>query len=95
MVDSELFGLFQKQNVDKQVEITYSGGTITNKELFSESMELTESLCSESELRFGSCEASQIKFKIANVFLPMFNKEISVQMKIEGHHDTPQSSSGH
>ena len=89
MVDTELFDLFPKQNIDKQVEITYSGGTITNSELFSESMELTESLCSESELRFGSCEASQIKFKIANVFLPMFGQEITVQMKLEDHHDTP------
>lgn len=89
MVNSELFELFPKHFIDKQVEITYSGGTITNTELFSESMELTESLSSESELRFGSCEASRIKFKIANVFLPMFGQEISVQMKLEDHHDTP------
>ena len=89
MVNSELFDLFPKHFVDKQVEIKYSGGTITNTELFAESMELTESLCSESELRFGSCEASSIKFKIANVFLPMFNQEISVQMKLEDHHDAP------
>ena len=52
-------------------------------------MELTESLCSESELRFGSCEASQIKFKIANVIIPLAGQEITVQMKLEGHHDTP------
>ena len=89
MVDSELMDLFLKQSIDKQLEITYSGGTITNSELFDQSMELTESLCSESELRFGSCEASQIKFKIANVFLPMFDQKINVQMKLEGYHDTP------
>lgn len=89
MVESELFDLFPKHFIDKQIEIPYSGGTITNSELFSESMELTESLCSESELRFGSCEASQIKFKIANVIIPLAGQEISVQMKLEGHHDTP------
>ena len=89
MVESELFDLFPKHFIDKQVEISYSGGTITNEELFSESMEITESLCSESELRFGSCEASQLKFKIANVFLPMINQTIGVQMKLEDHHDTP------
>lgn len=89
MVESKLFDMFPKQHIDKQLEIAYSDGTVTNKELFQESMELTESLCSENELRFGSCESSQIKFKIANVMLPMFSKEITVQMKVEGNDDSP------
>ena len=64
MVDYELSDLFQNRYTDKQIEITYDGGTITNSELFAESMQLTESLCSDSELRFGACESSVIKFKI-------------------------------
>lgn len=83
MIDSPLFERFPKQSVDKQLEIEYDGGTITNTEFFSESMELSESICSQSELRFGSCEASSIKFKIANVFLPMFSKWIDVRMYVD------------
>lgn len=91
MVDSELFDLFQKHHVDKQIEIIYDGGIITNSEIFFESMEITESLCSESELRFGACESSQIKLKIANVVIPLYDKEIDVQVKLEGHSDAPFS----
>ena len=44
MVNHDLFSKFQDRFIDKQLEITYDGGTITNSELFSESMQLTESL---------------------------------------------------
>ena len=47
MVESESFDLFPKHFIDKQLEITYSGGMITNEELFSESMEIYEILCNE------------------------------------------------
>ena len=89
MVDYELSDLFKKQYIDKQIEITYDGGTITNSELFAESMQLTESLCSDSELRFGACEASVIKFKIANVVIPLFGKWITITMYLDGNMDKP------
>ena len=89
MVDYELSDLFKKQYIDKQIEITYDGGTITNSELFAESMQLTESLCSDSELRFGTCESSVIKFKIANVVIPLFDKWITVTMYLDGNRDKP------
>ena len=80
MVNYELSDLFKKQYIDKQIEITYDGGTITNSELFSESMQLTEKLCSDKQLQFGKCEASIMKFKIANVVIPLFGKWITVAM---------------
>ena len=89
MVNHDLFSKFQNRFIDKQLEITYDGGTITNSELFAESMQLTESLCSDNQLKFGSCEASVIKFKIANVFLPMFGKQITVTMYLDGNRDKP------
>ena len=89
MVDYELSALFQQPYTDKQIEITYDGGTITNSELFSESMQLNESLCSDSQLKFGSCEASVIKFKIANVVIPLFGKWITVTMYIDGNREKP------
>ena len=64
MVDYELNSLFKKDGIDKQLIIQTDDKkvTITNTELHQEKFELTESLCSESELAFGSCEASSIKF---------------------------------
>ena len=40
-------------------------------------------------LRFGKCHPVRFKIKIANVFIPLAGQEITVQMKLEGHHDTP------
>lgn len=88
MTDYKYFDLFTQDSTNKQVLIEYDGGTITNTELFAESMEITESLCSENELRFGSCEASIIKFKVGNVVIPLFNKWITVKMYLDGNTDT-------
>lgn len=81
--------LFKQDSVEKQIIIEYDGGTITNNELYSESFELTESLCSESQLKFGSCEAGVIKFKIANIMKPLKGKWLTVSMIIGGKADAP------
>ena len=76
MIDYDYADLFKQNSVDKQITITSDDGlvNITNNELHQEEFELTESLCSESELTFGCCEAGMIKFKVSNVFLPMKGK---------------------
>lgn len=74
---------FQDDAVDKQLKIEYDGGMITNEELHSEEFELTERLCSESQLRFGSCEAATLKFKISNVVMPLKGKWITVTDTLE------------
>lgn len=89
MVDYKYFDLFTQTSVNKQVLIEYDGGVITNEELFAESMELTESLCSEEELRFGTCEASMIKFKIGNMLTSLLGKWITVKMYIDGNATEP------
>ncbi len=89
MVDYKYFDLFTKDSIDKQIRIEYDGGVITNTELFSESIELTESLCSESELRFGCCEASVFKFKVANIMQPLIGKWLTVSVTLDGNVDVP------
>lgn len=89
MIDSSLFELFQDDSVDKQLKIEFDGGVITNEELHSQEFELSESLCSESELRFGSCEASSIKFKISNIFTPLKNKWLTVSVVLNGNTAEP------
>lgn len=51
---------------------------ITNNELISESMSVTSSLCSESNLRYGACEATVFKIQIANTALNFSGKWIDV-----------------
>lgn len=89
MVNYKYADFYTKDSIDKQVKIEYDGGTITNEELFSESIELTESLCSESELRFGCCESSVLKFKVANIMIPLSGKWLSMCETLAGNTDVP------
>ena len=83
--------LFLNDTVDKQLSITSDDGqiNITNNELHQQKFELTESLCSESELVFGSCEASVIKFTVSNTFLPMKDKVLTVSMALNKNTNEP------
>lgn len=91
MVNYKYGDLFKKDTVDKQLSIVSDDGkiNITNTELHQEKFELTESLCSEQELTFGSCEAGMIKFTVSNVFLPMKGKWLTAKMTLDGHEDKP------
>lgn len=91
MVNYQYSSLFLKDIVDKQLNIVSDDGkiNITNTELHQEKFELTESLCSESELTFGACEAGMIKFTVSNVFLPMKGKWLTAKMTLDGHEDKP------
>lgn len=89
MVNYKYADLFLQDSIDKQVTIKYDGGTITNVELFSESIELSESLCSESALKFGCCEASVLKFKVANVMMPLSGKWLGILETLNHNTDVP------
>lgn len=83
MINHEYFELFNKNSVDKQLVISFDGGELTNTELHQQNFELIESICSDSELRFGRCEASEVKFRITNT-LPLRNKEIEIKTYLDG-----------
>lgn len=89
MVNYKYTDLFKQDTVDKQLMIVSDDGkiNITNTELHQEMFEITESLCSEQELTFGSCEAAMIKFTVSNTFLPMKGKWLTVRMSLDGHTD--------
>lgn len=89
MIDYAYKDLFNQDSVNKQYIIEYDGGRITNKDLYQESVEIKESLCSENELKFGSCEASSITFKVANIVSSLKGKTITVSMYIGGHSEEP------
>lgn len=89
MVDYEYGALFNDDSVKKEIVIKYGNTTVTNEELFNQELELDESLCSEEQLKFGSCEASVIKFRVANIVSPVKGNWISVAMAVDGHTENP------
>ena len=91
MVNYQYAELFKKYSIDKQLTIETDDKTtkITNVELHQEQFELTESICSESELTFGSCEAAVLKFTVSNIFLPMKDKMITVKTVIDNNTANP------
>lgn len=96
MVDSELKDLFFNHHLRKEIEISGNrqGGSssfkIVNDQIVTESMELTESLCSEGEIKFGTCEASCFKIRVANIDIPIIqDRYINVKINIQ---ETPDSA---
>lgn len=91
MIDFKYADLFKQNSVDIQLEIISDDGKIhiTNTEFHEEEFELTESLCSQSELTFGAVEAGSVKFKVSNIFLPMKGRWMTIRMIIGGHTDQP------
>lgn len=89
MIDYKHKDLFQQDSVEKQLIISYENVVITNEDLFNQELTLEESLCSDQQLTFGSCEASVIKFKVANIVEQMKGKWLDVKMVLEGNASEP------
>ena len=89
MINYQYANLFTEDSTSKQVTIEYEDTLITNDDLFNQEITLEESLCSSKELRFGACEASILKFKVANIVAPMSSKWINVKMVLNNHADAP------
>lgn len=83
--------LFDKSTSKKEITIETEDKSvkITNSEIHFEQFELKEILCDDDYLTFGQCNASQLKFKISNVFTSMIGKQINVSAVINGHADAP------
>ena len=89
MIDYKHKDLFQQDSVEKQLIISYENVVITNEDLFNQEMTLEESLCSDQQLTFGNCEASMIKFKVANIVEQLKGKWLDVKMVLEGNTSEP------
>ena len=89
MVDYKYKDLYKKTSIPKQLIISVDGreDDITNDDLAYENFELIESICSESNLKFGSCESSQLKFRVLNNSDSLKNRNIVAREYIDGHRD--------
>ena len=89
MINYSNFDLFNEDSIPKKLNIVIDDTTLTNSDLHYEECELTESICSESNLTFGSCESNMIKFKTSNISESFVGKEMTVSMTLNG--DTENS----
>lgn len=64
MIDYVNSDLFDKASVDKQFILQFDETQIVNSMLYNEQFSLTQSICSDSELRYGGCEASMVEFRV-------------------------------
>lgn len=76
---------------DKQMLISVDGTKIAfdNSMIESEAFEMDESLCSESELKFGSCEANSVKFTVHNTPGSIVGKNITITETVDGDTENP------
>lgn len=91
MINYKYKDLFGKDHVEKQLKIATDDGKFTalNADINWENFELTESLCSDSELHFGNCEPSMVKFQIRNAFIPLAGKWTTITETLNGNTDAP------
>lgn len=91
MINSSLKEKYWDSSTDKQMVISVVG---TNQKIDNSMLEigtfaLEESLCSESELKFGACEANCVKFTARNTAGSIIGKTISIEETIDGDGQNP------
>lgn len=91
MINSSLKQKYWDSSADKQMVISVVG---TNQKIDNSMLEigtfaLEESLCSESELKFGACEANCVKFTARNTAGNIIGKTISIEETIDGDSENP------
>lgn len=77
---------FLTDSKSKQLHIDVVGKDISidNTMLHMENFSLSESICSESQIMFGSCEASCVKFRVSNIVSPIKGEKIKITDTIVG-----------
>lgn len=82
--------LFNQDSIDKQLIIrTSSGIVIDNTMLNAEEFSLEDSICSEQELNYGSCESGCIKFRVSNIINTIIGEEVTVSLQLNGDAEHP------
>lgn len=83
--------MYFKEYADKQMLISLDGTKIAfdNSMIESEAFEMDENLCSESELKFGSCEANSVKFTVHNTPGSTVGKDITITETVDGDTENP------
>lgn len=91
MINSSLKEKYWDSATDKQmvISVVETNQKIDNSMLEIGTFALEESLCSESELKFGACEANCVKFTARNTAGNIIGKTISIEETIDGDSQNP------
>lgn len=76
--------LFSQDSVEKQLLISFTGGSFTNSDIETESFEWNDPMCSAEQLEFGECCAASVKFNIGIDSVPMQGKELTITITPSG-----------
>ena len=76
--------LFLQDSVEKQLNISYDGGVITNAELMSEDFALTEKLTTKGTIVLGDCNSAYIEFSVGYGTEPLEGKVLTVSTTPQG-----------
>ena len=63
--------------------------TITNENIFTESMKLSESVCSDTDLTLGGCEAAEFAITVAGIGDEVIGKVMIVTQTVDSQYDMP------
>lgn len=90
MIDYKYKELYKKTSLTKKMQIRCSDGSILYEDDWQgESAELTERLCTDSELKFGCCEAATFKIRVKGRTIPLAGKKLTITETLEGAEEAP------
>lgn len=78
-----------QHEIDMTIEVIGTDLTITPDMIEFEAFEMNESLCSESELKFGRCEANSVKLTVRGMPRSIKDEKIRIYEVIDGDVDNP------
>ena len=78
-----------QHEIDMTIEVIGTDLTITPDMIEFEAFEMNESLCSESELKFGRCEANSVKITVRGMPRSIKDEKIRIYEVIDGDVDNP------
>lgn len=84
-VPYEIKQLIKSDTIRKNFRVVFVDGSmqdLTNKNIVAESVQFTESFCSQSDLKFGLCESSYLSFEVFNV-PNIKGKKIKAYLEVE------------
>lgn len=90
-LNTELQELYKSNNIPKAYDIyipdldMHISTPGTNDKIVNGTFELVESLCSDKDLRFGSCEASEVRFIAADISQDLKGEAMSIDQGIGGY----------
>lgn len=58
---------------------------IDNKQVLTEALTITESLCESDDLKFGECNAAQFEITVADVLIDLSGKEFIFTIEVGGY----------